>query len=99
MSGLLIYLALESFLPPMWQPSARVGVVLIHGYQAVGSPAARAIGVRCRFEPSCSRYAEDAISHYGTVPGVLKAIGRLWRCSPWGGGGYDPAVPAGRASS
>ena len=46
----------------------------------------------CRYEPSCSRYAEDAISHYGTLPGLVRTIGRLWRCSPWGTGGVDPAV-------
>jgi len=92
LAGLTLYLAAESFLPPAWQPSARVCVVLLHGYQAVGSPAARAIGIRCRYEPSCSRYAEDAISHYGTLPGLVRTIGRLWRCSPWGTGGVDPAV-------
>lgn len=90
--GLCVYLAAEAFLPAAWQPSARLSVGLLRAYQAVGSPAARAIGLRCRYEPTCSHYAIDAISHYGTLPGIARAVSRLWRCSPWGGSGYDPAV-------
>ena len=90
--ALAIYLALESLLPPAWQPSARVCVAAIHGYQKLGSPVAGALGIRCRYQPTCSHYAEDAIAHHGTLPGILKSLGRLWRCSPWGGGGYDPAI-------
>ena len=89
--GLLVYLALESILSPEIQPSARLSVGLIHLYQKVGSPAVSAMGGHCRYEPSCSHYAEDAISHFGTLWGGLKTAGRLWRCSPWGGSGYDPA--------
>lgn len=90
--ALTVYLTAESFLPASAQPTARLGVALIHGYQATGSKVMQASGVECRYEPSCSHYAEDAISYYGTVDGVLRACGRLWRCSPWGGSGYDPAV-------
>jgi putative membrane protein insertion efficiency factor len=90
--ALCFYLTLEAFLPPAWQPSARVSVALIHLYQATGSPVMEAGGVRCRYTPTCSHYAEDAISYYGTLNGGLRAAGRLWRCSPWGGSGYDPAV-------
>ena len=90
--GLCVYFTAEAFLPPAWQPSARVSIALLHGYQKVGSPVARAIGAHCRYEPTCSHYAVDAITHYGTLPGVVKALGRLWRCSPWGGSGYDPAL-------
>lgn len=99
LSGLLLYLAAESLLPAAWQPSARACVLLIHGYQAVGSPVVRAVGVRCRYQPSCSVYAVDAISHYGTLPGIVRTLGRLWRCSPWGGAGYDPAARASGAGS
>ncbi|HUR38048.1 MAG TPA: membrane protein insertion efficiency factor YidD, partial [Planctomycetota bacterium] len=56
-------------------------------------------GVQCRYVPSCSHYAEDAIAHYGAVSGGLRAFGRLWRCSPWGGSGYDPAVEEHPAAS
>lgn len=90
--GLLLYLAGESLAPPAWQPSAYACVGFLHIYQAVGSPIARALGVHCRYQPSCSHYAQDAITAYGTIPGIARALGRLWRCSPWGGGGYDPAV-------
>jgi len=90
--ALTVYLTAESFLPAQTQPTARLGVAMIHGYQAVGSPLMKSSGVQCRYEPSCSHYAEDAIAYYGTVGGVLRTCGRLWRCSPWGGSGYDPAV-------
>ena len=89
--GLLVYFAAESLLPARWQPSARLCTALLHGYQAVGSPAARSIGLRCRYEPTCSHYAEDAIAHYGTLSGIVRSLGRLFRCAPWGGQGYDPA--------
>jgi putative membrane protein insertion efficiency factor len=92
MLALTVYLTAESFLPPNSQPLARLGVAMIHGYQATGSKLMQSGGVHCRYEPTCSHYAEDAISHYGTVSGLLRSAGRLWRCSPWGGSGYDPAV-------
>ncbi len=90
--ALTVYLTAESFLPASSQPLARLGVAMIHGYQATGSKVMQAGGVHCRYEPTCSHYAEDAISHYGTVSGLLRTCGRIWRCSPWGGSGYDPAV-------
>ena len=90
--GLCFYLAMEAVLPPAWQPSAKAGLALIHAYQATGSKAAQASGIQCRYRPTCSHYAEEAISYYGTLGGVARTAGRLWRCSPWGGSGYDPAV-------
>jgi putative component of membrane protein insertase Oxa1/YidC/SpoIIIJ protein YidD len=90
--GLTVYLTAESFLPPSVQPTARLSLGLLHGYQATGSKLMVSAGVHCRYQPSCSHYAEDAIAYYGTVSGVARAAGRLWRCSPWGGTGYDPAV-------
>src|SRR5689334_9878469 len=86
------YLTLESFLPPDRQPSAAACVALIRGYQAVGSPAMASMGVRCRYTPTCSHYASAAFGHYGTMEGLARTAGRIWRCSPWGGEGYDPAV-------
>ncbi|MCH7705835.1 MAG: membrane protein insertion efficiency factor YidD [Chloroflexi bacterium] len=44
----------------------------------------------CRFEPTCSRYAHEAIRRYGALTGVLLALRRLGRCRPLGGSGYDP---------
>lgn len=47
----------------------------------------------CRFEPSCSRYAAEALGTHGAARGSVMALRRLCRCHPWGGAGYDP-VPA-----
>ncbi len=46
----------------------------------------------CRFQPTCSEYALDAISKKGVVKGVFLTLWRLFRCNPFGGGGYDPVV-------
>ena len=96
--GLSIYLTVEAFQPPDRQPSARLCLALIDAYQAVGSPVMNATGVRCRYVPSCSHYAEDAIGHYGALGGIVRTCGRLLRCAPWGGRGFDPAVPLQEAS-
>ena len=48
------------------------------------------LGPRCRFEPTCSKYAEDAILTHGIVRGTLLALRRLAKCHPWHPGGYDP---------
>ncbi|MFY0652557.1 MAG: membrane protein insertion efficiency factor YidD [Cyclobacteriaceae bacterium] len=44
----------------------------------------------CRFSPTCSQYAKEAIQKYGPLKGLVKAIKRISRCHPWGGSGYDP---------
>ncbi len=44
----------------------------------------------CKFEPSCSEYAREAIQKHGSVKGTMKALGRLARCNPLNKGGYDP---------
>jgi putative membrane protein insertion efficiency factor len=54
----------------------------IHGYQRSLSPLAARIGLRCRFTPSCSRYAETAIARDGVVRGGWKAVKRIARCNP-----------------
>ena len=48
------------------------------------------IGPRCRYTPTCSQYAIEAIQKYGPFKGVWLAIKRIVRCNPWGGHGYDP---------
>jgi putative membrane protein insertion efficiency factor len=52
--------------------------------------AGRLLGGRCRFVPSCSQYAIDAIGKYGPFRGSVKAAARVCRCHPFGGHGYDP---------
>ena len=47
----------------------------------------------CRYTPSCSHYAVDAISNYGPIVGTWMAIKRILSCNPWGGHGYDPVPP------
>lgn len=61
--------------------------LLIRAYQLTISPL---IGHACRFEPSCSRYALEAIERYGVLKGALLACRRLLRCHPWCDGGFDP---------
>jgi putative membrane protein insertion efficiency factor len=56
-------------------------------YQRLISPA---IPRRCKYEPTCSRYAVDAIKEYGILRGAVLAAWRLLRCNPWSYGGYDP---------
>jgi len=51
----------------------------------------RFLGGQCKFHPSCSQYAIDAIKKYGTLRGSYKAIKRISRCHPFSQGGYDPA--------
>ncbi len=65
----------------------RVGALLIRGYQV-------SLGVilppSCRYWPSCSEYARQALMRYGVVRGGFLALKRVARCHPWGGGGLDP---------
>jgi hypothetical protein len=56
-------------------------------YQRFLSPA---LPRRCKYEPTCSRYAVDAIREYGILRGLVLAGWRLLRCNPWSHGGYDP---------
>jgi putative membrane protein insertion efficiency factor len=56
-------------------------------YQRLVSPA---LGQRCKYHPSCSAYALQAIRTYGILRGVVLAAWRLLRCNPWSHGGFDP---------
>ena len=51
----------------------------------------RLLGGQCRYHPTCSQYAIDAVTKYGAVVGSWRAAKRICRCHPWGGEGYDPA--------
>lgn len=48
------------------------------------------LGANCRFEPTCSEYAMQALREHGAFRGTLLAARRIARCHPWGGSGYDP---------
>jgi uncharacterized protein len=66
-------------------------------YRITLSPLLQALfGPACRFEPSCSRFASDAIYHHGLFRGAAMTIKRLARCHPLGGHGYDPVPATGR---
>jgi len=62
-------------------------VVVLRFYQRWISPA---FGERCRYYPSCSEYAVQAVQRFGIVRGLLLATWRLLRCNPWSRGGFDP---------
>ncbi len=91
--GLALFLLLESLLPARFQPSAWVAIGALRAYQAVLSPLLHWSGARCRYRPSCSDYAVESFARHGTLRGVSRTAGRLWRCSPSGSGGFDPVVP------
>jgi putative membrane protein insertion efficiency factor len=63
-------------------------LALIRAYQLFLSPL---YAGSCRFVPSCSVYASDAVRHYGALRGGALAVRRLLRCRPFGGHGFDPA--------
>jgi hypothetical protein len=72
-------------------PVTKVLLAAIHAYQQLR--AGRPTG--CRYLPTCSTYAEEAIRRHGPIRGSALAARRLTRCHPWGGHGIDP-VPDGR---
>ena len=59
---------------------------LIVAYQRVLSPL---LGANCRFHPSCSQYAKDAVLKHGILRGAVFAVRRIVRCNPWNPGGVD----------
>jgi putative membrane protein insertion efficiency factor len=71
-----------------WPQRALIG--LVRAYRFALSPW---LGSACRFEPTCSAYALDALRAHGAAAGVALTLGRLARCHPWCAGGCDP-VPA-----
>jgi putative membrane protein insertion efficiency factor len=63
---------------------------LIRGYQLFISPL---LGPRCRFYPTCSHYAIEALETHGVLRGSWLALRRILRCHPWNPGGFDPVPP------
>ncbi len=79
------------------QQASRLVVTILCGlirvYQVAISPF---LGRNCRFEPTCSAYAVEALGRYGVARGLWLAVRRIGRCHPWGGSGYDPVPELGR---
>jgi uncharacterized protein len=75
----------------VWLP-----VALLRVYQRFISPI---IPPSCRFYPSCSAYAIEALQAHGLLRGSWLTVRRLLRCAPWHPGGYDPVPPSGRSGA
>jgi uncharacterized protein len=67
-----------------------LGLAIIKGYQYLISPL---IGPHCRFVPTCSSYASEAIEQHGLLKGTYLAIRRILKCHPFHKGGFDPVPP------
>lgn len=67
--------------------AARLLVAIVRLYQASLGPF---MGGHCRFSPTCSQYAIDALTAHGAMRGSWLTVRRIGRCHPFGGGGYDP---------
>jgi hypothetical protein len=70
--------------------SVRIVLIVIRAYQLVLAPFA---GGACRFEPSCSEYAVQAVQKHGAWRGLVLAVRRVGRCHPFGSTGFDPVPP------
>jgi len=69
---------------------ARVLLQAVWSYQLFLSPL---FPLACRFAPSCSTFAAEAIARHGAREGIMLAVRRVARCHPWHAGGYDPVPP------
>jgi len=75
-------------------PGARLALVLIRLYQLVLSPF---LGGSCRFVPSCSEYAREAVCSHGAMRGMILAMRRVARCHPFAKAGLDPVPTPGKS--
>lgn len=71
----------------LWCLPAKFSILLLRLWHLVSQPL---LGEQCRFVPSCSVYAKEAIEQYGFIKGWFKGIGRVCRCHPFSKGGFDP---------
>ncbi len=72
--------------------------ILLIGIKAYQRLLAPFLGDNCRFYPSCSMYAKEAIEYWGPIRGSVKVVRRLVKCHPWHPGGFDPVVHKGETS-
>lgn len=77
------------------KPLAMLAILPVRVYQLAVSPW---LPVSCRYQPTCSAYAIEAIQRHGPLKGLWLMLRRLARCHPWGGHGYDP-VPDDKPST
>ncbi|MBM7069955.1 membrane protein insertion efficiency factor YidD [Actibacterium sp. 188UL27-1] len=68
-------------------PLARVVAIPIYFYRFLFSPW---VGHNCRYQPTCSAYALEALEKHGAIRGLWLTLRRIGRCQPWGSSGYDP---------
>ncbi len=80
---MLALFAFDLLQPPAAQRSTRLVLGAIHLYQRTLSPLLPAFGYRCRFTPTCSRYAAAVIERHGLAVGGWRALKRIARCGPW----------------
>lgn len=71
----------------MRSPIVSALVAVVRGYKYAVSPF---LGMNCRFAPSCSEYAVEALERHGALRGLWLAARRVSRCHPWHPGGFDP---------
>lgn len=71
-------------------PAARALTALVNAYRLAIAPY---LAGQCRYVPTCSGFALEALAEYGAAKGGLLALGRFLRCHPLGGHGYDPVPP------
>jgi putative membrane protein insertion efficiency factor len=83
----------DRFRRAAWAAGGPVRAVLLALIGAYRLTVGRALVARCRFHPSCSAYAEEAIRTHGAIRGTALAVWRLLRCSPLTAGGLDPVPP------
>ncbi|MCB2110684.1 MAG: membrane protein insertion efficiency factor YidD [Defluviimonas sp.] len=73
-------------------PLARLFALPVRAYRLFLSPW---LGHSCRYQPTCSAYALEALERHGAIRGGWLALRRIGRCHPWGGSGYDPVPGSG----
>jgi putative membrane protein insertion efficiency factor len=71
-------------------------ILCLRAYRVLFAPLKAVVGVQgcCRYTPTCSNYAEEAICSHGVCRGIALSGRRILRCHPWGGMGFDPVPPA-----
>jgi putative membrane protein insertion efficiency factor len=80
----------------LWRAGAPTRLLLLGAISLYRLTLSGWLGGQCRFSPTCSRYAEEAIRTHGAIRGAFLTAGRVLRCNPFGRGGFDP-VPRARS--